>query len=83
MRYDVNKAAWDMSLPSGSFAGRTYHSATVVGRHIWVVGGMNAKYVFQDVHAFDLDTLEWQQITLKCALSCTLLCQEINHTVGR
>eukprot|EP00884_Botryococcus_braunii_P007611 jgi/Botrbrau1/16851/Bobra.150_2s0073.1 len=65
MRYDINKAAWDMSLPTGSFTGRYHHSATVIGRHIWVVGGTNGKLLLQDVQAFDLDTLEWRQVNFK------------------
>lgn len=65
MRYDIKKGGWDLGLPNGKFQGRGYHSATAVGRHVWVVGGMDGKCYFEDVHVFDLDTLEWQQIAIQ------------------
>jgi Galactose oxidase, central domain len=64
-RFDAVRQRWDTDFRAPvSFCPRAYHTATLVGGCIWVVGGSTDADVFQDVHCFELDTLEWREVTV-------------------
>jgi hypothetical protein len=65
LRYDTSKRMWDVGWPNGPFEGRMYHTSTLVGRQIWVIGGSNAKGIFDDVYTFDLDLLTWHKVGVR------------------
>ncbi|KAG1653468.1 hypothetical protein FOA52_015971 [Chlamydomonas sp. UWO 241] len=67
LRYDTAKRTWLQLLPSGAerFSARANHTATLIGRDIWVVGGSNNDAIFSDVCVLNLDRNAWRFPVLK------------------
>ena len=67
MRYDTRTRRWDGGFDRVPFTGRAYHTAVLVGRMIWVIGGCNQERTLGDAWVFDTDDLSWEEVQLQCA----------------
>lgn len=58
------------------FEPRAHASVTIVGRCVWIIGGIADGYIAQDVWCYNIDTKEWFTPALKCVdevvVGCTL-----------
>ena len=52
-----------------SLKGRAGHTATLVGKKIFVIGGRNANVFYNDVWVFDTEKEQWQQVQAHASLS--------------
>jgi N-acetylneuraminic acid mutarotase len=60
-----NKMLWKYQPTRGATpAGRSAHCQAIVNNCLWVFGGTNGDYVFNDMHQLDLDTWTWKCIVV-------------------
>jgi hypothetical protein len=53
--------AWEQVLgATAGFPPRAGHTATLVGKEIWVIGGSNNETIFGDVSVFDVVNRSWR-----------------------
>eukprot|EP00898_Chlorokybus_atmophyticus_P002487 jgi/Chlat1/3239/Chrsp22S03428 len=55
----MRSARWECLQAKCSYSPRKYHTATLIRREIWLVGGSNKERLFADVHVLNLDTMQW------------------------
>ena len=65
--YDTRKNMWKGGWPPLPFKPRAYHTATLLGHDIWVLGGYNSNLVFSDVWVLNTSTRQWQEVHFRCA----------------
>eukprot|EP00240_Pyramimonas_obovata_P004075 CAMPEP_0118947702 /NCGR_PEP_ID=MMETSP1169-20130426/46523_1 /TAXON_ID=36882 /ORGANISM="Pyramimonas obovata, Strain CCMP722" /LENGTH=370 /DNA_ID=CAMNT_0006893969 /DNA_START=349 /DNA_END=1459 /DNA_ORIENTATION=- len=63
LRLDLQHNRWERLCLDAPFAPRAYHSATLVGEEIWLIGGSDLSHIYPDVHVLDLVTLTWREVT--------------------
>jgi N-acetylneuraminic acid mutarotase len=61
LKFDATAGFWEVDCDSSSsdFIPRAGHSATLIGRSIWVVGGSNNEAIFNDICCYDVDLRSW------------------------
>ncbi|GAX74257.1 hypothetical protein CEUSTIGMA_g1706.t1 [Chlamydomonas eustigma] len=61
IKFNSANGSWDVDCESSTseFIPRAGHSATLIGRTIWVAGGSNNEAIFNDICCYDLDKRSW------------------------
>ncbi|XP_024402653.1 uncharacterized protein [Physcomitrium patens] len=60
---------WQRLPGHRNLKGRAGHTATLVGKQIFVLGGRIGNIFFNDAWVFDTETEQWQQLQAHCAFS--------------
>ena len=61
----ANKLIWKFQPTRGAIpAARSAHCQAIVNNSLWVFGGTNGEYIFNDMHQLDLDTWTWKRIAV-------------------
>ncbi|KAK9831836.1 hypothetical protein WJX81_000216 [Elliptochloris bilobata] len=63
--FDTATGRWDRDYAPVPFAGRAYHTATLVGNEIVVVGGSTLEHCCEDVWAFRPAHRTWRQLDIR------------------
>ncbi|KAL2610662.1 hypothetical protein R1flu_029235 [Riccia fluitans] len=65
LKFDTDKEKWSTPSFLGDLPSpRSSHTATVVGKKVYVFGGSGEKTTFNDVHILDTDTSTWSTPTV-------------------
>ena len=86
---DVN-ISFFLSVLSGhrNLRGRAGHTATLVGKHIYILGGRNGNEFFNDLWVFDTEKEQWDLLQAKVPFSprayhsCTLVNENELWVIG-
>ncbi|EAY20674.1 Kelch motif family protein [Trichomonas vaginalis G3] len=61
MVFSIDRNIWHSAIFEGSPEPRAYHSSTLIGDTLVVIGGRNKEKYFDDVHFFDVHKIYWRQ----------------------
>lgn len=83
-----HKLKWQRLPGHRSLKGRAGHTATLVGKDIYVLGGRNGNEFFNDMWLFDTEAEQWKLLQPKCPFSprayhtCTLVSNDELWVIG-
>jgi hypothetical protein len=62
--FDIAEGSWSVVTPRGFVvAPRRYHSATIIGRHMLIFGGLDAcNQLLDDILAYRFDKQSWERV---------------------
>jgi hypothetical protein len=61
--YDIAKDKWVRPRTTGERPSpRGQHNAVVVGKKMYIIGGINGDSIFNDMYTLDLDTFKWEAV---------------------
>lgn len=66
-KLDTATGKWSTGFLRPPFINLAYHSATLIGAEIWVVGGSDDKHTSPHVYVLDTTTLKWRTVSIRQA----------------
>lgn len=66
-KLDTASAKWSTGFLRPPFGQKKFHTATLVGSDIWVLGGSDLKTMSSDVYVLNTKTLQWRTVKLRLA----------------
>ena len=71
-KLDTAASKWSTGFLRPPFGEKAYHSATLVGADIWVIGGADDKHSSAQVHVLNTKTLKWRTVAFRQVKHCVI-----------